>query len=51
MWPGAEVNVDAARRRDAVKAWQSLNSQGGPSSQCGVRRITEGKLTEPSHNH
>ena len=27
MWPGAEVNVDAGRRRDAVKAWQSLNSR------------------------
>ena len=23
MWPGAEVNVDAGRRHDAVKAWQS----------------------------
>ena len=38
MWPGAEVNVDAGRRRDAVKAWQSLNLQVGPSSGCGVRR-------------
>ena len=26
MWPGTEVNVDAGRRRDAVKAWPSRNS-------------------------
>ena len=36
MWPDAEVNLDAGRRREAVKAWQSLNSQAGPSSGCGV---------------
>ena len=40
--PGAEVNVDAGRRRDAVKAWKSLNSQVGPSSGCGVRRTMYG---------
>ena len=38
MWPGVEVNVDAGRRRDAVKAWQSLNAQVGPSCRCGIRR-------------
>ena len=32
MWLGAEVNVDAGRRRDVVKAWQSQNSHVGPSS-------------------
>ena len=38
----AEVNVDAGRRRDAVKAWQGLNSQVGSSSGCGVRRTMYG---------
>ena len=42
IWPGAEVNVDAGRQRDAVKAWQSLNSQVGPSSGCGVCRTMYG---------
>ena len=38
IWPGAEVNVDAGRRRDAVKEWQGLNSQVGLSSGYDVRR-------------
>ena len=42
MWSGAEVNVDAGRQRDAVKVWQSLNSQVGLSSGCGVRRTVYG---------
>ena len=38
----AEVNVDVGRQRDAVEAWQSLNSQAGPSFGCGVRRTVYG---------
>ena len=38
----AEVNVDAGHRRDAVKAWQGLNSQAGPSSGFGIRRTVCG---------
>ena len=45
MWPGAEVNVDAGRQRDAVKAWQSLNSQVGPKFR--MRPNYARKLTEP----
>ena len=42
MWPGAEVNVDAGRRRDAMEAGQSLNSQAGPGFGFGVRRTVYG---------
>ncbi len=31
--------VDAGRRRDAVKAWQSLNSQVGGSFSCAQKIV------------
>ena len=48
MWPGAEVNVNAGRQRDVAKAWQSLTSQVGPSSGCGVHRTMYGDW--PNHH-
>ena len=45
MWPGAEVNIVAGRQCDAVKAWQSLNSQVGPSSGYGARQTMYGNGT------
>ena len=51
MWPGAEVNVDAGRRRDAVKAWQSLNSQAGPSPDAAFAELyteTDRTIAQPS---